>query len=155
MHYEETVYQSHYDWMFGALAVLVVALCSILPTFDGWWHLGRTVSMSPIETAKAFDAPLLRQADPNGTADDIAVHFRSVNVQYGASLPLLGEDWRSSIERLKGSSNVRVSGNGDDSWPRSRLHFGIEGTVAQPQYGQTFEAVRPELLVDYRRTSSI
>lgn len=92
MHYDETVYQSHYGWMIGALAVILIAFCSIVPTFYGWWHLGRSVSLSPIETAKAFEAPLLRRADPNGTAHDICVQLGSAYVQYGASLPLDAED---------------------------------------------------------------
>lgn len=152
MHYEETVYQSNYDWMFGALAVILVAFCSILPTYGSWWHLGRIVSMSPIETAKAFDAPLLRQADPNGTGHDIAVQYRSTYVQYGAPL-LHGGDCRDPVERAKASSTVEVLENGRNVFPRNHLHFGREGTVAQPLEGQTFGGVQPEMFNDHTRSS--
>lgn len=150
MHYEETVYQSHYDWMIGALAIILVAFCSIVPTFVDWWHLGRTVSMSPIETAKAFDAPLLWQADPNGTAHDISVQLRSVNIQYGASIPLNGEDQDENADHAKGSSTDGNLNNNAAAFARGGLHFSAEGTVTRPRYGQTFDTTGPDFLGDHR-----
>lgn len=41
------------------------------PTYWGWWRLGRQVSMSPLEIARAFNAPILQDADPNATGDDL------------------------------------------------------------------------------------
>lgn len=78
-----TVYATHPGWLAGAFAVIVLACLSIIPTYWGWWHLGRPVSMSVLEIAKAFDAPLLRDLDPNGSAEE---HLRIVGrtrVRYG------------------------------------------------------------------------
>ena len=83
--YPENVYQSHFGWLGGAVAIIALTFGAILPVFGGWWHLGRPVSMSPIETAKAFKAPLLREADGNGTARDIVAQVGGLQVQYGAS----------------------------------------------------------------------
>ena len=55
--------------------------------------------MSPLEIAKAFDAPLMRHADSNGTVDD---HLRSVGdmrVRYG-SHATAAEELESDTERL-------------------------------------------------------
>ncbi|PSN63893.1 hypothetical protein BS50DRAFT_637229 [Corynespora cassiicola Philippines] len=43
----------------------VVISTNVYPTFHGYGRLGREVSMSPLEVAKAFDAPLLAGVDPN------------------------------------------------------------------------------------------
>jgi hypothetical protein len=38
---------------------MLVGLLAALSLLRGWWELGRTVSLSPLETAKAFAAPIL------------------------------------------------------------------------------------------------
>ena len=75
MTFEENVYETQPEWLAGAFAVIAIACLSIFPTYWGWWRLGRPVSMSPLEIAKAFDAPLMQHADPNGSAAD---HLRTV-----------------------------------------------------------------------------
>jgi hypothetical protein len=80
--------------------VIVIVCLSILPTYWGWWHLGRPVSMSFLEIAKAFDAPLMQRANPNGTADD---HLRSVGdtrVRYGSHATAVEELESDTTERL-------------------------------------------------------
>jgi len=79
------VYQSHYLYL--GLAILCTALgwLATLPIFIGWWHVGRTVSMSPIETAKAFRAPLLGNADSNADADMLLKEVGDRPVRYGAA----------------------------------------------------------------------
>ena len=57
-------YQSH--WLFLGLAMGATGLSiSFSPTFHGYWTRGRNVSMSRVETAKAFNAPTLRATDSN------------------------------------------------------------------------------------------
>lgn len=75
MFFDETVYEIQPSWLTGAFVLIVITCLSIMPTYWGWWRLGRPVSMSPLEIAKAFDAPLMREADPNGTVGD---HLRTV-----------------------------------------------------------------------------
>ncbi len=56
-----TINVFHSDYRFLAASTTLSFVCVVLiaPTFFGWWALGRSVSLNPIETAKAFDAPLL------------------------------------------------------------------------------------------------
>jgi hypothetical protein len=67
--YEPVImYQSRYRYLFAATLISLLACCSVLPTFNGFWRLNRPFSLSPIEIAKAFDAPLLRLSGA-GTSD--------------------------------------------------------------------------------------
>lgn len=66
--YPTTVYVTHRGWLAGGFVVICLACLAVAPTFWGWWRLGREVSMSPLEIARAFEAPLLQHADPNATA---------------------------------------------------------------------------------------
>ena len=46
------VYHTNLKWFGAAAAVEVLCIALVLPTFVGWWRLGRPVSFSPIEIAK-------------------------------------------------------------------------------------------------------
>jgi hypothetical protein len=54
-----------------------------LPSFYGFWEIGRAVTMNPLETAKAFDAPLLRTASSNAAVDRMKKELSDVKVRYG------------------------------------------------------------------------
>lgn len=90
MIHPETVYRAHTNWLGGGFAVIVLACISIIPTYRGWWYLPRNVSMSPLEVARAFDAPLLRNADPNGEVSDLlrASGSKSVRYEGGVAAPI-------------------------------------------------------------------
>lgn len=87
MTFTETVYRVQAGWLAGAFVVIAVACLSIMPTYWGWWRLGRSVSMSPLEIAKAFDAPIMGHARPNGTADDHLNAVGRMQVRYGFHAP--------------------------------------------------------------------
>jgi hypothetical protein len=65
---KEIVFKSQYIYLFIAVAITLVATCCVTIILSGWWHLGRDVSLSPIEIARAFDAPLLKDSLPNADA---------------------------------------------------------------------------------------
>lgn len=65
----ETVYIAHYKFLYAALAFVIFGVVGIVPFFMGWWYLGRPVSLSPVEIAKAFAAPLLQGGDTNADVD--------------------------------------------------------------------------------------
>jgi len=46
------IFQSDYWWFLGAAIVELVCIMLVLPTYMGWWRLGRPVSFSPLEIAK-------------------------------------------------------------------------------------------------------
>jgi hypothetical protein len=50
------IYHSEYPYLAAAAAIIFVAILGVSSTLYGWWELGREVSLSPLETAKAFRA---------------------------------------------------------------------------------------------------
>lgn len=85
--------ESHYitDWGFawGAFAATVVCIFCVLPSYWGFWELGRPVTLSPIEIANAFQAPVLVQCqDQHGFqcvhANDVVRVAGREKVRYAA-----------------------------------------------------------------------
>jgi hypothetical protein len=52
----------------------------------GWWNLGRATTLSPLETAKAFGAPLLAKWNSNDTVENLVHNVKHQIVKYGATL---------------------------------------------------------------------
>ncbi|KAK2789929.1 hypothetical protein FQN53_000982 [Emmonsiellopsis sp. PD_33] len=82
----ELVFQSRYEYLGGALAVMLAALLTISVTYYGWWQLGRKMSLSPIEMARAFNAPLLRGTPSNAKIRDLLAEVGKTRVRYGEML---------------------------------------------------------------------
>lgn len=78
-----TVYRSNYIYLGLALLMTLLGLGFVAPIFYGWWSLGRKVSLSPVETAKASSAPLLTGFDSNGDADALLKDVGDRTVKYG------------------------------------------------------------------------
>ncbi|KAK4612916.1 hypothetical protein CLAFUR0_13216 [Fulvia fulva] len=78
-----TVYRSHFEYLAGAVALTFLAMIIVMCTFNGFWLLGRNVTMSPIETAKAFNAPLLAQEHPNAEVTELVRGAGNKPVRYG------------------------------------------------------------------------
>jgi len=55
-YYSQRVYLSNNAYLGGALAIMFVAVLAVAATFRGWRGIGRTVTLSPVEIAKAFNA---------------------------------------------------------------------------------------------------
>jgi len=151
---DETVYISHRGWMLGAFAAMALAFFGILPLFASWAELGRDVSLNPIETARAFDAPLLRESDPNGTASELmAGKLGNLRVRYGASHSETGDQEPLTYEGTKAMlATGEVHEVGEEGSMRRRLRFGRENTVEKPRDGETFGLVRAESLALYSRS---
>ena len=77
------IYVSHQNYLAGALGVILLSCISILPVYYGWWRLGRSFSQSPVEIAKAFNAPLLADANSNDTAATMVRILGEREVRYG------------------------------------------------------------------------
>ena len=122
MTFSETVYESHFGWLAGSLAAMFLAFAAIFPLFSGWWHLGRAVSMSPIEIAKAFGAPIVMQTDSNGTARDLVNDIGKLQIGYGAS----ATGFSASISEPKDPNIKR------------RLHFAPLDTIEVPGEQEKF-----------------
>jgi hypothetical protein len=72
------VYRSDRRYLAAALGALMSGLVLVGSLMWGWWHLRYTVSLSPLETARAFGAPVLRGIRPDTTIDEILVEVKDV-----------------------------------------------------------------------------
>lgn len=76
------VYATHRGYLAGGFVLMCLACLAIAPTYWGWWRLGRQVSMSPLEIARAFNAPVLQNADPNATGGDLKKDFGAEKIKF-------------------------------------------------------------------------
>ncbi|KAF2006764.1 hypothetical protein P154DRAFT_224468 [Amniculicola lignicola CBS 123094] len=60
-----------FTWMGAATGLMVLGLVAAFGLVWGWWELGRHITLSPLETGKAFGAPILMTAGPEQEADSI------------------------------------------------------------------------------------
>jgi hypothetical protein len=86
---------------------MTVCILAVVPGFYGWWHLGRSISLDSIETAKAFDAPILGGAAALSNADiDVLVKVvRKRRIVYGEILQADGEGGRRLAIEILGLWN--------------------------------------------------
>ncbi|KAF4499606.1 hypothetical protein FAGAP_4221 [Fusarium agapanthi] len=84
------VYVTNYEKMWIAIAVSLVGIFAVLPTFWGWWELGRDVSLNPLEIANAFgtvgqESHIMRNVYPNQNVGGIVNAVNDIGpVGYGA-----------------------------------------------------------------------
>jgi len=81
-------------------------MIAILPLYAGYWFLGRTVSLSPLEIARAFDAPVCEGLDGNASAGDVDIGRGGRVVRYGVLEGVGGK-------RLRVGEGVREVGEGE------------------------------------------
>lgn len=131
----QNVFLSHFGYLGGALAVMTLGVLSVLPTFNGWWHLGRPMTLSPIETAKAFNAPILstQPSHSNASVRQLMKDVGAREVRYGevtvaARLYSNGE---------KGASMTRI---GRKPVGGRRLEMAHPDGVIRPRKGAKFDA---------------
>lgn len=81
-----TVYGTDYLYLGLGLAWVMLVVALIAPIFWGFWHLGRTVSLSPLEIAQAFDSPLFAGVGTNIRLEGLRKAVGSRKVRYGEVL---------------------------------------------------------------------
>lgn len=116
-----SVYITDFRYMIAAVVLSIASVVAVGLTFYGWWELGRTVSLSPLEIAKAFDAPLLSQV---GSNLDLS---RTKNLgAIGAEKIQYGEQISEQV--------YSTSYEGGNIVPQSRkLGIGLAGRVRRPE----------------------
>lgn len=77
------VFKSVYKYLAASTALTIVCVVLVLPTFIGWWELGRSVSLNPLELAKAFDAPLMNGPGSNAPLHELVNTMGMRTVRYG------------------------------------------------------------------------
>jgi len=79
--YRDTVhYSTNIYYMIGAVVSNFICVLCVLPSYWGFWQLGRKVALSPFEIAAAFRSPMV---NTGGTIDDILRENGSQPVQFG------------------------------------------------------------------------
>lgn len=56
----QNIFQTNLRWFAAAAAVEAICIVLILPTYIGFWRLGRPVSFAPLEVAKVGDGNTCR-----------------------------------------------------------------------------------------------
>ncbi|KAH0157093.1 hypothetical protein KCU67_g8051, partial [Aureobasidium melanogenum] len=78
-------YKTNKPYMWGALASMLVCVLCVLPSYWGYWQLGRDVTLGPFEIANAFRAPVLdHPAVANAGVKDLIREVGQREVKYGA-----------------------------------------------------------------------
>ena len=80
------VYQSEYKYLAAAAVIICLALISVSVTLWGWWELGRKVSLSPLETAKALGAELFQHSNLPMDGARLAEEMGSRKFRYGEQM---------------------------------------------------------------------
>jgi hypothetical protein len=112
--------------MIAAAVVSFASIVAISATFYGWWQLGRTATLGPLEIAKAFDAPLLAQVGSNVNLSDNRNlgDVGATKIQYGV--------------RADEAAYTTQYAGGQMNQQRRRLVIGPAGQVRRPNAGDLF-----------------
>ncbi|GAB7351795.1 hypothetical protein MBLNU459_g2368t1 [Dothideomycetes sp. NU459] len=76
-------YVSDLRYMYGAIASTLFCVLCVLPSYYGYWQLGRKVTLGPFEIANAFRSPVLESEASNGGVDDLIKVVGERRVKYG------------------------------------------------------------------------
>lgn len=68
----------------GSAILDLLTILVVLPLFNHWWSFDRSRTLSPLELAVAFDAPLVREVPSTGGADGVIQRIGDVRVRFGA-----------------------------------------------------------------------
>ena len=76
------------DWRFGGAAMGIIFFCfaCVLPSYYGFWQLGRKVTLGPIEVAGAFQAPVMADHPAVATHGEVDQFIKEIGdrpVRYG------------------------------------------------------------------------
>lgn len=129
---EQTVYRSDYQWLTGALAADFIALVAILSLLNRWWQLGRSYTMSPIEIARAFNAPALQSREDNCSISELLESTGSQKLRYGArsfNMPARTDFVASGSNGIERNDNRSL---------KRRLLFDRAELVEEPRQGDLF-----------------
>ena len=138
-------YVSDFRFLAAAVAVMILNVCVILPLFLGWWHLGRDVSLSPIETTKAFRAPLLRASECNGDNDTLLKEVGHRRAKYGVIvetedqlLPESGPGGKASGRSSRWRFDTLGGVGAEAQYTRQRLEIADPQLVTRPVEGVAY-----------------
>lgn len=103
------IYRLNPYYLLASLCVMLTNVVAVLPLYFGWWQLGRVVSMSPLETAKAFRSPLMAKAGSNQQLGGLVGAVGEKRVRYGVVMEQRGTRVQSGCQ---GHDALRLSEDG-------------------------------------------
>jgi hypothetical protein len=126
----ELIFKVQYQYLLAAAAVMLFSVAAIIPTFLGFWVIGRKISLSPLEVANAFNGPLLRNVKlSNAPIEGLMKEIGETPVKYG--------EVRFKMDH---SSMVLVDQDhpDDDEAVKRRLEIANAGKVKRPLVGRVY-----------------
>lgn len=104
--YKDTIhYVINANYVWGALASILCCILCVLPTYWGYWQLGRPVTLGPFEIAAAFRAPNLHH-EKNQPIDRLIKEVGGRKVKFGA---IVAGDGRGKIGVAEPEAVCRIS----------------------------------------------
>jgi hypothetical protein len=104
----ELIFQSNYSYLAAALAIMLTALLALLWQLWGWWELGRRVSLSPLEVARAFRVLATQRDNQTAAVGGILELVGKTTVKYD------GERFSGSAVVEGVSQEIRDSGYSEE-----------------------------------------
>ena len=99
---------------------MILGILATMSLLWGWWQLDRYVTLSPLETGKAFGAPILMTAGPEQEASSIVREIGHERVAHdGDELVWSGTVYTtgaSQMSSLRSRSNRSTAGYGEDPY---------------------------------------
>ena len=77
------VFHSEHKYLIAMIFLTIFFMALVIPTFVGWWELGRHVTLDPIEIAKAFDAPMFQGPGSNAPLWQLVKDHGARHIRYG------------------------------------------------------------------------
>ncbi|KAK4202586.1 hypothetical protein QBC40DRAFT_321469 [Triangularia verruculosa] len=118
------VYIAKFGLLYGAVAVTMLATLSVIPLYHGFWKLGREVSMSPLEIAKAFRSRQLDGVPSNSTVQGLLKGAGERPVMYGVVDAVFGDE----KEWVFGMGDPNLTVHPDEIGERDSLEWDGEET---------------------------
>ncbi|KAI9868625.1 MAG: hypothetical protein M1813_004475 [Trichoglossum hirsutum] len=113
-----TVYRSNYVYLAIASVVMLLGAAVVLAILYGWWELGRKVSFSPIEIAKAFSGPMLQSGNWISDMKTLLMEVGKRQVRYGEVLAVNGSPVPAHVMLPPNTPVERRLEMVDPSWVR-------------------------------------
>jgi hypothetical protein len=133
------VYESQFLYLGIAVILTSIAVFFVTLTFAGYSTLGRSVSMSPLEIAKAFNALLLESADSNADVETLMRVVGERSVKYGAVFIDAAPDTGGTYAVSKEGRQTRTAYVASEIYGgQTRLEMADEQLVQMPRKGWKF-----------------
>lgn len=117
----EPIFHVDLRWFAGAAIFELVTVLLVLIQFYGWWKFQKSISLSPLDLALAFDSPLLSDINSAVGATGVVKHAGGMKIRFG---------------------HVQASGE-SEGWKAGgqspgRLGVGHSENVVRPRKGERF-----------------